>query len=82
MGMRVAKGLQFLHSHGVIHCDMKPSNLLLDSNLGVKLLTSQFLQFTVPNLPFAEIEDFTWIVKDHPMYNLTSLSWVQLHTKS
>lgn len=33
----VAEGLQFLHSRGVIHCDLRPSNLLLDSDLRLKV---------------------------------------------
>lgn len=32
-----AEGLQFLHSKGVIHCDVKPKNLLLDAALGLRI---------------------------------------------
>jgi serine/threonine protein kinase len=32
-----AEGLQFLHSKGVIHCNVKPKNLLLDTALGLRI---------------------------------------------
>lgn len=32
-----AEGLQLLHSADVIHCDVKPKNLLLDAHLGLKI---------------------------------------------
>jgi serine/threonine protein kinase len=32
-----AEGLQLLHSHGIIHCDTKPRNLLLDTDLSLKI---------------------------------------------
>lgn len=32
-----AEGLEFLHSKGVIHCDVKPKNFLLDDSLGLKI---------------------------------------------
>jgi serine/threonine protein kinase len=32
-----AEGLQLLHSRGIIHCDTKPRNFLLDANLNLKI---------------------------------------------
>ncbi len=38
--MQTASALQYIHSQGLIHCDIKPDNLLLDSNNSV--LVSDF----------------------------------------
>lgn len=34
---QAAEGLQFCHSKGVLHCDLKPANLLLDSEGRIRL---------------------------------------------
>ncbi|KAH0291500.1 kinase-like protein [Aureobasidium namibiae CBS 147.97] len=34
---QAADAIEFLHSKGVIHCDIKPDNLLLDDNLDLKV---------------------------------------------
>ncbi|XP_028064923.1 receptor-like protein kinase FERONIA [Camellia sinensis] len=47
----VARGLQHLHSsvkHGVIHCDVKPGNILLDENWVAKV-TNFTLSKLIPN---------------------------------
>ncbi|KAD4585288.1 hypothetical protein E3N88_22889 [Mikania micrantha] len=33
----VARGLTYLHSQNIIHCDLKPSHILLDKNFNAKL---------------------------------------------
>ncbi|GLA04089.1 hypothetical protein AnigIFM60653_004127 [Aspergillus niger] len=34
---QAAEGIQLLHHHNVIHCDISPNNFLLDSNLDLKI---------------------------------------------
>ncbi|OAA64205.1 Protein kinase-like domain protein [Niveomyces insectorum RCEF 264] len=36
--VEIADGIGFLHKHGVIHCDIKPHNMLLDNTLGVRVI--------------------------------------------
>lgn len=35
--LQTAQGLQLLHSAEIVHCDLKAKNLLLDSDLGLKI---------------------------------------------
>lgn len=37
IGVRLADALQHAHSHHVIHCDIKPQNILLDKNMNPKI---------------------------------------------
>lgn len=37
IGVRLADALQHAHSHKVIHCDIKPQNILIDKNLNPKI---------------------------------------------
>ncbi len=35
---QIANGLRFLHENDIIHCDLKPANILLDDNLNAKII--------------------------------------------
>ncbi len=37
IAVRLAAGLQHAHSHHVIHCDIKPQNILIDKNMNPKI---------------------------------------------
>lgn len=37
IGSQVLQGLQYLHRHGVTHCDLKPANVMIGSNQVVKI---------------------------------------------
>ena len=37
IGVRLADALQHAHSHRIIHCDIKPQNILLDKNMNPKI---------------------------------------------
>src|ERR1700733_13069748 len=37
MAYQAAKGMHFLHSSGIVHCDLKSLNLLLDNKWNVKV---------------------------------------------
>lgn len=38
MGLDILKGLQYIHSAGIIHRDLKSPNLLLDKNWNIKVI--------------------------------------------
>lgn len=35
---QISKGLTAAHNHGIVHCDLKPSNIIIDKNGGVKIV--------------------------------------------
>lgn len=37
IGVRLADALKHAHSHNIIHCDIKPQNILIDKNLNPKI---------------------------------------------
>lgn len=37
IGVRLADALQHAHSHNIIHCDIKPQNILIDKNMNPKI---------------------------------------------
>jgi len=38
IAVRVAKALDYIHSHGVVHRDLKPENIMVDSEDNIKLI--------------------------------------------
>lgn len=37
VGMDIARGMEYIHSQGVIHRDLKPENILIDTNFHMKI---------------------------------------------
>ncbi|KAJ5561854.1 hypothetical protein N7461_000615 [Penicillium sp. DV-2018c] len=35
---QIVQAVSLLHSNGIIHCDIKPRNLLLDATLNIKII--------------------------------------------
>jgi serine/threonine protein kinase len=35
---QAAEGVGLLHAHGVVHCDVSPSNFLLDAHMGLRII--------------------------------------------
>lgn len=56
-----AEGLQFLHSKGVIHCDLKPKNLLLDAALGLRIA-----DFSISSLNESPVSAFRTLSSLYP----------------
>ena len=52
MFYKIIDAVDFIHSLGLIHCDIKPENILLDENLNPKLID---FGFTNVNRSFGEI---------------------------
>jgi serine/threonine protein kinase len=54
--IQAARGLEAAHSHGIVHHNIKPSNLMLDSNGVVRVLDLSAARIMDASSPFAEPE--------------------------
>lgn len=64
--LQAARGLEYVHSKGIVHRDIKPSNLLLDDSGVVKILDLGLARFDEPNG-----ERSTELMGDSPGEHLT-----------
>ncbi|KXZ56514.1 hypothetical protein GPECTOR_1g461 [Gonium pectorale] len=65
VALQMAKGLSFLHKHGVVHRDLKPDNVLLTERLDVKLCDFGLSQVLADD---ADIGISTLQNKGHPYW--------------
>ncbi|KAF8351824.1 kinase-like domain-containing protein, partial [Amanita rubescens] len=42
----VAEGIKYIHSEGIVHCDLRGENIFLDSNLQCKIADTGLTQYT------------------------------------
>ncbi|KAH9091452.1 hypothetical protein Ae201684P_010997 [Aphanomyces euteiches] len=45
--MSIASALEFMHAHGMVHCDLKPDNVMIADDMKVKII--DFGSATIPN---------------------------------
>ncbi len=59
IALDIAKGLHFLHSHHVMHLDLKSPNILLALDGTAKIAdVGMSRMFTTRSLPVAKVSDF------------------------
>jgi serine/threonine-protein kinase len=46
---QISKGLTAAHAQGIVHCDLKPSNIIIDGNGGVKIVDFGIAKLTSGN---------------------------------
>jgi serine/threonine protein kinase/Tfp pilus assembly protein PilF len=46
---QISKGLTAAHAQGIVHCDLKPSNIIIDDNGGVKIVDFGIAKLTSGN---------------------------------
>jgi len=46
---QISKGLTAAHAQGIVHCDLKPSNIIIDDNDGVKIVDFGIAKLTSGN---------------------------------
>ena len=50
--IKIAKGIEFIHNHGIVHCDIKPDNILINSSGVVKIIDFGLAKLINPAFPF------------------------------
>lgn len=54
---RICEGVCYLHSKDVVHCDLKPNNILVTADGSVKLIDFGSARILNPNLSTEDVED-------------------------